>query len=287
MANQRQLPYGVTTDDATHHTFNFGHIQVRTIERGGEIWFVAADVCAALDLVNPRQAVSRLDDDERDTVAIDDAMGRPQETIVINESGLYSLILTSRKEGAKRFKKWVTSEVLPSIRKTGSYAALNAEPSQKLLARPPKRSRDDLSFTRRDEQGRMVNWHVDQRMRMWADSIQRGEEFFREVAELAANDEREAYAAVRFAFMDEWSSTLDGSTQWSNRGAGEEMGFAEAVARAVIDGLRARREGVEPYDPESKSQDSSRPPSGRGRKLLSAVPTPSIWLPFTEQRLPA
>lgn len=101
----------------------------RIIDRDGEPWFVLADVCRALEISNPRDAASRLDDDEKDAVAIADAIGRMQHSLIINESGLYSLILTSRKEAAKRFKKWVTSEVLPSIRKTGSYSIGRSTPA--------------------------------------------------------------------------------------------------------------------------------------------------------------
>lgn len=104
--------------------FQFDSHKVRVIEKDGQSWFVAADVCAALTIANPRDAVSKLDEDEKATVANPDA--RPgcgaQELNIVNESGLYSLILTSRKPEAKRFKKWVTSEVLPAIRKTGSYS---------------------------------------------------------------------------------------------------------------------------------------------------------------------
>ena len=93
--------------------------------RGGlvnnEPYFVAKDVCEALGIEKHRDAISRLDDDERGSVLVDTLGGR-QEMASINESGLYSLILTSRKPEAKAFKKWVTSEVLPSIRKTGSYS---------------------------------------------------------------------------------------------------------------------------------------------------------------------
>lgn len=97
------------------------HFDFRTIMRGDEPWFVLADVCRSLEIANPRDAAGRLDDDERDAVVIADAIGRAQQQTIINESGLYNLILTSRKEGAKRFKKWVTSQVLPAIRKTGGY----------------------------------------------------------------------------------------------------------------------------------------------------------------------
>jgi len=86
----------------------------------GQSWFIAADVCRSLDL--DRTAVRRLDEDERNTVRIAHAnqRGNPN-TVIINESGLYSLIFSSRKESAKRFKKWVTSDVLPSLRKHGGY----------------------------------------------------------------------------------------------------------------------------------------------------------------------
>ena len=100
--------------------FAFEGKSVRVIERDGEPWFVAADVCAVLDISKHRDALSRLDDDERGSVLVD-TLGGAQEMGAINESGLYSLIMTSRKATAKRFKKWVTAEVLPSIRKTGSY----------------------------------------------------------------------------------------------------------------------------------------------------------------------
>lgn len=102
--------------------FAFEGAEVRVIDRDGEPWFVAADVCAALDIGNVSMAVSRLDADERGISTTDTPSGA-QEMLLVNESGLYSLILTSRKPAAKRFKKWVTSEVLPSIRKTGQYGS--------------------------------------------------------------------------------------------------------------------------------------------------------------------
>lgn len=103
-------------------TFNFDGATVRTTTGAdGAPWFVAADVCAALGIANSRDAVARLDDDEKG-VATTDTLGGAQHLATVNESGLYSLILTSRKPEAKRFKKWVTAEVLPAIRKTGSYS---------------------------------------------------------------------------------------------------------------------------------------------------------------------
>lgn len=100
--------------------FAFDSAAVRVIMRDGEPWFVAADVCDALGLGDTSKTCERLDDDEKLTRTIF-VSGQNREILIINESGLYSLILTSRKPEAKKFKKWVTSEVLPTIRKTGSY----------------------------------------------------------------------------------------------------------------------------------------------------------------------
>ena len=101
-------------------TFSFESLQVRTVDADGAVWFVAADVCDALGLDDTSKTCSRLDDDERGTNTVRTPSG-DQQMLVISESGLYSLILTSRKAEARKFKRWVTSEVLPSIRKTGSY----------------------------------------------------------------------------------------------------------------------------------------------------------------------
>lgn len=107
--------------------FNFGDHAVRVVVQEGEPWFVASDVCAALDYVNPRKAVAdHLDDDERSAVTVSDTRSKGgsvqrRSVLAINESGLYALVLRSRKPEARKFAKWVTSEVLPQIRKTGAY----------------------------------------------------------------------------------------------------------------------------------------------------------------------
>lgn len=102
--------------------FSYSGFQVRTVDRDGEPWFVAADVCVVLGIANPTQAVSYLDDDEVSSVesTLISSEGGPARR-VINEAGLYSLILRSRKPEAKAFKRWITHEVLPAIRKTGRY----------------------------------------------------------------------------------------------------------------------------------------------------------------------
>ena len=93
--------------------------EIRTINQNEELWFVAADVCRALDISNPSVALERLDDDERAKFNL----GRQGETNAVNEPGLYSLVLGSRKPEAKAFKRWITHEVIPSIRQTGGYIA--------------------------------------------------------------------------------------------------------------------------------------------------------------------
>lgn len=95
--------------------------QVRTVMKEGQPWFVAVDVCRALDVGNSRQAITRLDDDEKDVISTDTLGGR-QEMSIINEPGLYSLVLGSRKPEAKAFKRWITHDVIPTIRKYGLYA---------------------------------------------------------------------------------------------------------------------------------------------------------------------
>lgn len=103
--------------------FNFSQektpIRVKMVNN--EPWFVAKDVCKALEICNHKDATSRLDDDERHGVGITDSMGRKQVVTAVSESGLYSLIFQSRKPKAKSFRRWVTGEVLPSIRNKGFY----------------------------------------------------------------------------------------------------------------------------------------------------------------------
>lgn len=105
--------------------FNFNDNPVSVIDRAGTTWFVAKDVCEVLEISKHRDAVSRLDEDERGSVLVD-TLGGKQEMTTINESGLYKLVFRSRKKIAKAFTKWVTSEVIPSIRKNGGYIAPNA-----------------------------------------------------------------------------------------------------------------------------------------------------------------
>lgn len=100
--------------------FSYEGNEVRTVQRNGEPWWVLRDVCDILEIGNSRDVTARLDDDEKG-VDIIDTLGGKQELTIISESGLYNVILLSRKPEAKNFKRWVTHEVLPTIRRHGAY----------------------------------------------------------------------------------------------------------------------------------------------------------------------
>ena len=101
--------------------FIYGGEQLRTIQKPDGLWWVLRDVCRVLNIGNVTDTKKRLDQDEVDLTDLIDGMGRVQSTIIINEPGLYAVILRSDKPEAKAFKRWVTHEVLPSIRRTGAY----------------------------------------------------------------------------------------------------------------------------------------------------------------------
>ena len=124
--------------------------QVRTIMLESEPWFVSADVCRALQIKNPSDAVERLDPDEKNTLVLNEGIpGNPNVTVV-NEPGLYTLVLGSRKAEARRFKRWITHEVIPSIRKHGAYMnygyggthAARSSLVDPVAARDPERARE-------------------------------------------------------------------------------------------------------------------------------------------------
>lgn len=101
--------------------FSYEGKEVRTIQRNGETWWVLKDVCGVLELSNARMIADRLDEDDVSLAYVTDSMGRRQQTNIVNESGLYNVILRSDKPEAKKFKRWVTHEVLPQIRRHGAY----------------------------------------------------------------------------------------------------------------------------------------------------------------------
>lgn len=114
--------------------FQKGNFQVRVIERAGQPWFVVNDVCKALDLSNVTETVKRLDEDELSNTEVTDSIGRKQMAYIVSEPGLYSLVLLSRKPEAKQFKRWITHEVIPAIRKHGGY--LTPQKIEEVLLNP-------------------------------------------------------------------------------------------------------------------------------------------------------
>ncbi|WP_298164593.1 Bro-N domain-containing protein [Novosphingobium sp.] len=108
-------------------SYQFDEEPVRVVMIANEPWFVANDLCRVLSIANARHALARLDDDEKG-VTTSDTLGGVQEMNVVSESGMYALVLGSRKPEARRFRKWVTSEVLPELRRTGRYQMHDIEP---------------------------------------------------------------------------------------------------------------------------------------------------------------
>lgn len=119
------------TNDLT--VFNFQGEQVRIVMIDGNPWFIANDLCSILGHTNSRKALALLDSDDVTSSYVIDSLGRSQKTNIISEAGMYLLVLRSRLDSAKPFQRWVTSEVLPSIRKTGSYGTPVIDTNQQIL----------------------------------------------------------------------------------------------------------------------------------------------------------
>lgn len=114
-------PTGNADESGAVERFTFDGAEVRTVIRDGDPWWVAGDVCAALCITNVGNALSRLDDDEKSSIRLTDGTPGNPNRAIINEAGLYSLIIRSDRPDARKFKRWITHEVLPAIRKTGQY----------------------------------------------------------------------------------------------------------------------------------------------------------------------
>ena len=151
MSNQSQLS-----------TFNFESNSIRTLAINNEPWFVAVDICKALNLSSPSMAIANLDDDEKYTLSLTEGIEgvgkQVQELNLVSESGMYTLILRCRdavKKGSipHRFRKWVTAEVLPTIRKTGKY---QLQPQQLALPEPEKKF--NFEFTEHELQQLVWAW---------------------------------------------------------------------------------------------------------------------------------
>jgi prophage antirepressor-like protein len=200
-------------------SFKFDGQEVRVVKKDGEPWFLAADICEVLGL--DTTSIRKLDDDEKGLHSMQ-TPGGVQQVAVVSESGMWTLVLRCRdavKQGTVpyRVRKWVTGEVLPAIRKTGSYKPEEAKRRQ-------IKSREDLSFTRRDEVGRLLNWFVPMRSNNYHEHVRIGQEFFMEIAELAKHNPKEAYEALCFS----------GKEMMRFGDAGHSIGFAEMWAKFAM-----------------------------------------------------
>lgn len=148
-------------------TFDFEENAVRSLMVDGEPWFVGRDVCTCLEISNSRHALSRLDDDEKG-VANSDTLGGNQQVTIINEPGVYNLVFTSRSDAAKRFKRWLAHDVLPTLRRTGRYDMDVTEPEDEAPpALPPEaldKIRIDLAIVR---EARVI-WGREAARSIWA-----------------------------------------------------------------------------------------------------------------------
>ena len=120
MMGRKDIQLKMNQTQTAMQIFEYQGNEVRTIQHGDEVWWVLRDVCRVLGMTTPAKVAERLDDDEKG-VSLIHTPGGYQEITIVNEPGLYSVILRSDKPEAKTFKRWVTHEVLPSIRKTGAY----------------------------------------------------------------------------------------------------------------------------------------------------------------------
>ena len=166
--------------------FDYEGAEIRTLLKDGEPCFVAKDVCDVLGIGNPSRATRDLDEDEKGITKID-TLGGPQEMTIISESGLYTLIMRSNKPEAKKFRKWVTQEVLPSIRKNGAY--LTPETLSEMLAKPE----NAIKLFERLEQEQKARVALEEKVKadapkvQYADSVagSKGSCLMREVAKIA------------------------------------------------------------------------------------------------------
>lgn len=186
--------------------FNYGENPVRMVDIAGEPWWVLADVCRVLEITNHKNVSARLDTDEKG-VHLMDTLGGPQQMTIINESGLYAVILRSEKPEAKPFRRWVTHEVLPAIRRTGNYSINDSKPKRmpglELLAL--RRTLQELDY--KGSKIRVVQWN--------------GQHWF-SVADVArATGQRNPYCTARKLNRDEITlleigTTNNGLTQCVN-----------------------------------------------------------------------
>lgn len=206
--------------------YDYEGAEIRTLLKDGEPRFVAKDVCGVLGVVNSNDAVKALDDDEKGVEKIY-TLGGPQEMTVITESGLYTLIMRSNKPEAKKFRKWVTQEVLPTIRKHGAY--MTPETIKEMLAKPESA----ITLLKTLEQEHKARVALEEKVKLdapkvqYADSVagSKNSRLVREVAKLAKQMGL-SYGGTRlWNKLREWGYIEKNSTEPTQ--AAMELGYFE------------------------------------------------------------
>lgn len=213
----------------------FGAVRAVTLE--GEPWFVAADVCRALGLGNSSKAIMPLDDDEKG-ITISDTLGGKQEMTTINEPGLYSLILRSRKPEAKAFKRWITHEVIPAIRKTGGYiAGQETMDDDQLLANALMVAQRKIAERNKQLEAANEKIKADAPKVLFAETVQKaeGDILVRQLARLMNQrgydiGERRLYEILR---RDGWVIKANAKDQNAPTQKSVDMGLMRVIERTV------------------------------------------------------
>lgn len=213
----------------------FGAVRAVTLE--GEPWFVAADVCRALGIGDSRTATARLDDDEKDAVLIR-TLGGEQKMTIISESGLYALVLSSRKPEAKAFKRWITHEVIPAIRKTGGYiAAKPDETPEEIMARALVVANETLARHKQQLEAANEKIKADAPKVLFAETVQKaeGDILVRQLARLMNQrgydvGERRLYEILR---RDGWVIKANAKDQNAPTQKSVDMGLMRVIERTI------------------------------------------------------
>ncbi|WP_051940674.1 BRO-N domain-containing protein [Stenoxybacter acetivorans] len=262
--------------------FNFNNTEIQVINKDGEAYFVASEIAEILGYREAFNLTRVLDDDEAAPhnmrIRSENGVEQDRSVTIISESGLYHAIFKSRKKEAMNFRKWVTSEVLPSLRKTGEYKTPAKRGRPRLTQKPefpehlritrPIRNRDDLSFTKRDENGDLLNWYVPyDRENSWHENYGIGAIWFEEIVELAKHNPEEAYYAIKFSapYVAHYVKLKESPHN------GQASGFYHRMAVWTIAGVLANQ-GQEPQLPFQPVYMGKPPLEGFGYFLQKAAP---------------
>lgn len=250
----------------------FEGTKLSIIDHNGIPWLSAADLARAMDCKDTRsisKIYTRNEDEFTENMSVVVKLPTTgnisSNTRIFSPRGCHLIAMFSKTTKAKAFRRWVL-DVLDDIN--------NQKAEKPTKTRQPIRNRNDLSFTVKDDKNCLINWRVPHDHNgYWHDGLEVGHSHFNEVAELASNNELDAFHAVRFALSGSLEFKRGHTTEFQNNGWGIEDGFAKEVARAAIDGLRARQAGATPYDEKDKKTKAKRLPKAKAPK---ALPSPSL-----------